>query len=209
MKSNRVKRAVKLYKSLPHSKIILCNEELVSDEINRRFRETYYGSVQHIQNSEIIIFKNVNNHNVNIDNAFGIVTNTSSDIITREVSIMYDNISLVEKLTWRWVKVNLFDSENNSIELEGFIVDELIDNKISIKLVNDFLLKDFSQRHTHLKLNSPDYNKYLHNDKFYNILHLDYGYSTKYEFICTRVWKNIVVVESNISGLKSLNFHQI
>ena len=183
MDSSKIKQAVKTYKSLPHSKIILSNDELLSCQINRRFREEYYGSFPHIQNSEIVSFENVNNHKVNIDNAFGVVIHSSLDTITREISIMYNNVDLVEKLSWRWVKIILFDPKYNPIELEGFIIDELIDNKISKKIVDDLLIKDFSQRHAHLAPNSDNYNKCLHNDKFYNILHLDYGYSSKYELI--------------------------
>ena len=70
MDSSKVKQAVKTYKLLPHSKIILSNDELLSCQINRRFREEYYGSFPHIQNSEMVVFENVNNHKVNIDNAF-------------------------------------------------------------------------------------------------------------------------------------------
>lgn len=201
MDSNRIKNAVKLYNSLPHSKIILCDNDDLSFEINKFFRQLYFKLNNTIQISEIVILRNLKSHQ-SINCGIGVVLDVSFNTIQREVKLNSDNTSPAHKLTWRWVKVVLFDCENKTSIIEGYIIDELINNTIPITMIKKLLDNDFQQRH------SDQYNKSVRHDKFYNILDLNYGYCCNSDFILDRKWKNIVLpFNYDYSKISCINVH--
>lgn len=183
------------YKSVKDQKIIICYKNKTARYLNTSIRVEKFGSDLPIQASDTVIIGE-NNYRYGIMNGeFAVVSQVYPSVISRDISFNYkEGKTHTVRLTWRSVRIVLPDESNQPKSVSGYILENYLNGDTTLKPEEQrALYVDFRIRNPKLKNGTEEFKKAISTDKFFNCIHLKYGYAVTCHKAQGGEWPNAFV----------------
>jgi len=183
------------YKAQKDNKIIICHTNKTALDLNQAIRNDKFGEDLPIQVSDKVIVAG-NNYRLGIMNGeFGIVTEASPTIESREITISKKGgLKITVELIWRKMTLLIADDKNEPKFITGFILENYLYGDNSLHPDEQIALYiDFKIRHPKLKKGTQEFNDAIIKDHYFNCILLKYGYAVTCHKAQGGEWANAFV----------------
>lgn len=182
------------YKDVIGKKIVLSFKNSTQNYVNKRIRIDKYGSDLPVQKGDVMIVGK-NNYKLDLLNGeFALVSEVSSDIVSRSIRFNKKGGKGDVILSWRKISLIVRDDLKSSREVSGFLLENYLygDGDLTSEEVQG-LYVDFMMRHPGLKRGDQQFAEMLKNDVYFNALMLKYGYAITGHKAQGGEWDNVFV----------------
>lgn len=183
------------YKAQIEQKIIICYKNKTAHDLNSAIRRDKFGDELPIQTADTVIIGS-NNYRLGIMNGeFAVVAKANESLEIREIQFKTKGGAIESvTLTWREVDLSLPDENNQPKNVNGFILENYLygDNYLKPE-EQKALYIDFKNRHSRLKKGTEEFKEAILNDKYFNCIHLKYGYAVTCHKAQGGEWPNAFV----------------
>ena len=200
---------IETYKAQHDQKIIICYKNKTALDLNRGIRRDKFGEDLPIQASDTVIIGG-NNYRLGIMNGeFAVVSEANPSVESRKVSFKTKGGRTGSvNLTWRSVTLLLPDDNNQSKNVNGYILENFLygDNYLTPE-EQRALYVDFKKRHPKLKKGTEGFKEAITNDQYFNCILLKYGYAVTCHKAQGGEWSSAIVFWDR--GIKNnFNFYE-